>query len=248
MSEHHEETEAEFLARYQVGDYPRPAVTVDLVVFTVIDTDLKVLLIRRKGHPFKDRWALPGGFVRIGATRDDQGEDLDDAAHRELEEETHLPRGACYLEQLYTFGKAGRDPRTRVITVAYFALVRPTLAPMVTAGSDAAEVRWASVQELWDSGEHQTLAFDHPDILAMAVTRVRNKIGYTPIAFELVPETFTVNDMRSVYEAIKGRTYDPKTFNRRFQRMVDDGIIEQAPGKRITGARPAAVWRFVRQS
>ena len=105
--------EREFLARYQPADYPRPAVTVDLVVLTLLDTDLKVLLVQRREHPFKDHWALPGGFLRVGDARKDQGEDLDDAARRELQEETRLDPRQIYLEQLYTFGRAGRDPRMR---------------------------------------------------------------------------------------------------------------------------------------
>src|SRR5579883_2460578 len=110
-----DDAEARFLARYRPEQYPRPAVTVDIVVFTIVDCDLKALLVRRAEHPFKEKWALPGGFVRVGDARKDQGEDLDDAAARELAEETGLPRGAAFLEQVHTFGKAGRDPRMRVI-------------------------------------------------------------------------------------------------------------------------------------
>src|SRR5687767_7631832 len=113
--------EQRFLAAYRPEAYPRPAVTVDIVIFTIVDADLKVLLVRRNEHPFKGRWALPGGFVRVGDAREDQGEDLDEAAARELAEETGLPRGSAYLEQLGAFGKANRDPRMRVISVAYFA-------------------------------------------------------------------------------------------------------------------------------
>lgn len=249
-----EMTEAEFLDAYEEKDYPRPSVTVDLVIFTVLDRDLKVLLIKRAGHPFRGSWALPGGFVDVkkrkkGVPYDpkkDQGEDLDAAAHRELEEETHLPKGSCYLEQLYTFGKAGRDPRTRVIDVAYYALVRPTLAPLVTAGDDADAAEWVSVQVLVDSGDIEQLAFDHRDILQMAVQRIRGKIDYSPIAFDLVPDTFTVNELREVYEAVKGRTYDGKTFHRKFRRMLADEVIQAAPGSRSTGGRRAMVYSFRR--
>lgn len=244
--------EAEFLAAYKVREYPRPSVAPDLVIFTVLDTDLKVLLIRRKGHPFRGFRALPGGFLNVKERPEgeshapgwDQGEDLEAAAHRELAEETGLPEGSCYLEQLYTFGKAGRDPRTRVISVAYYALVRPTLAPLVVAGDDADAADWVSVQALFDSGEK--LAFDHDEILRMAVQRIRGKIDYSPIAFDLVPDTFTVNELREVYEAVKGRTYDPKTFHRKFRRMLADNVIQVAPGSRITGGRRATVYRFNR--
>jgi 8-oxo-dGTP diphosphatase len=219
-------------------DYPRPAAAVDLVILTILDADLKVLLIRRGEEPFRGSWALPGGFVRVGATPEDQGEDLDAAAHRELTEETGLPAG--YLEQLYTFGKAGRDPRFRVITVAYYALVRPTLAPLIRAGGDAAHAEWVSLTQK----DKLRLAFDHRDILELAVKRIRGKLDYTDIAFELVPETFTIPELRSVHEVIKGTTYDPGNFRRRFQRMLADGIIQPAPGKRITASKPAKVFRF----
>src|SRR5262245_10128017 len=149
-------------------DYPRPSVAVDLVVFTILDADLKVLLIRRGEQPFKGKWALPGGFLRVGTTPAQQGEDLDEAAARELAEETSLPKGSAYLEQLYTFGKPGRDPRGRVISVAYYALVRPTLAPLVRAGGDAADAGWRSVTEI---GELD-LAFDHQQILELAKARI----------------------------------------------------------------------------
>ena len=232
--------EAEYLEAYRASDWPRPSVAVDLVVFTVLDTDLKVLVIRRKVHPFKDAWALPGGFVRVGDGAGDRGEDIFAAAQRELAEETGLAPSDIYLEQLHTFGAPHRDPRMRVISVAHYALVRPTLAPLVTAGTDAAAVRWRSVAADAD----EPLAFDHAEILAHALDRVRGKVDYAPIAFELVPETFTVAELRSVYEAIKGTTYDAGNFRRRFKRMQTDGVIVQAPGKRTTGTKPARVYRF----
>ena len=126
--------EAEFLRRYRRGDYRVPSVTVDIVTMTVVDAELRVLLVRRGEHPFKGAWALPGGFVRVGDAHREQGEDLEAAAVRELEEETGLRPGDVYLEQLGAFGRAGRDPRMRVITVAYYALVRPDLVPLVRGG------------------------------------------------------------------------------------------------------------------
>ncbi len=122
-------------------DYPRPSLTVDIVIMTVLDTDLKILLVKRAQAPFKNRWALPGGFVHV-SDEGDQGEDLQEAAHRELCEETGLPRGRVFLEQLYTFGATKRDPRGRVVTVAYYALVPPNLVPLVSAGSDASDAVW----------------------------------------------------------------------------------------------------------
>lgn len=247
-------TEAEFLANYKARDYPRPSVTVDLAIFTIIDSILHVLLITRGGHPYRLCKAAPGGFLNVVTPEDergpdydpktDQGEDLEACAHRELEEETKLPKGSCYLEQLYTFGKAGRDPRTRVISVAYVALVRPTLAALVVAGDDALDARWYPVQEILDS--RGVLAFDHDEILDMAVKRIRGKIDYAPIAFDLVPETFTATELRVVYEAVKGKAYDAKNFYRRFRRMQADGIIVPAPGKRPSGTKHSAVYRFVR--
>lgn len=232
--------EAAFLEAYRASDYPRPSVTVDIVVLTVLDSDLKVLLIQRGAPPFEGCWALPGGFVRV-SDDDDQGESLDEAADRELAEETSLPRGSVFLEQLYTFGAPRRDPRTRVITVAYYALMRPDFVGAVTAGSDAARAQWFSVAEEVPSLE---LAFDHATILDTAIARVRATLDDTPIAFELVPATFTIGELRAVHEAVKGTTYDPGNFRRRFLRMQTDGIIEQAPGRRPTGTKPARIYRF----
>ena len=235
--------EAAFVADYDPGAYPRPAVTVDLVVFTVTDSDLKVLLIERGAPPFAGSWALPGGFVKVGDAKKNQGESLEAAAQRELAEETSLPEGSVYLAQLGAFGEPGRDPRMRVITVAYYALVRPDRIPMVRAGSDAAAARWFSVAE---EVPRLTLAFDHRTILEQALERLRKEIDEAPIAFELVPPTFTVAELRAVYEAIKGTSYDAGNFRRRFLRMQADGVLEQAPGKRPTGTKPARVYRFAR--
>jgi 8-oxo-dGTP diphosphatase len=252
-----DESESAFLASYVTQRFPRPSVTVDLVIFTVIDTDLKVLLIRRAGHPFRGKLALPGGFVDVGDSGlerstdavEDQGEDLDVAAFRELGEETGLDRALLHrhnvhLEQLFTFGRAYRDPRTRVIGVSYYALVPPDLVPLVRAGDDADEAAWFSVaSELpWSD-----LAFDHADILAKGVERIRGKIDYSPIAFGLVPKTFTTSELRAVYEAVKGEQYDAANFRRRLKRMLEDGILAPAPGKRASGdkgGRPARVYRF----
>lgn len=226
---------------YSPDAFARPSVTVDLVVFTVVDTDLKVLLVQRGVEPYAGRWALPGGFVRVGDAVRDRGESVDAAAHRELDEETGLT--GVFLEQLYTFGAPGRDPRMRVISVAYYALVGPVRAATVRAGDDAAAVRWVSIAE-----ELPELAFDHGHILATAVERIRGKLDYAPLAFELVPETFTAGELRAVYAAVKGETYSSRTFARRFQRMVADGVVKEAPGRRLTGGRPARVYRFSRRA
>ncbi|MBK7858048.1 MAG: NUDIX hydrolase [Archangiaceae bacterium] len=224
-------------------DYPRPSVSVDLVVLTIVDAQLRVLLVKRKIPPFKGSWALPGGFVRVGEG-DDQGEDLDAAARRELQEETGLGPDRVFLEQLFTFGKAGRDPRMRVITVAYYALVRPDLAPLVRAGGDVSDAEWVEVSAL----EKMELAFDHRDIAQAALERVRGKLDYSDIAFELVPVTFTIPELRHVYAIVAGREVDPGNFRRRFNRMMENGVLEKAPGKRITVSKPATVYRFKRAS
>ncbi len=232
-------SEKRFLAKYRAENFPRPSVAVDLVILTIVDCELRVLMVRRKEHPFKGEWALPGGFLRVGAKRGDLGEDLDAAAERELREETGLASGV-YLEQLYTFGKANRDPRTRVLSVAYYALVRPDLVPLVRPGGDVGKVGWH------DALRPPRLAFDHREILQTALARIRGKIDYSDIAFELVPPTFTIQELRGVHEVVKGAHQDPGNFRKRFERMVEDGLIERATGKRLTASKPARVYRFRR--
>jgi 8-oxo-dGTP diphosphatase len=256
-----------FLAKYRPGDFPRPSVTVDLAVFTVIDRLLHVLFVRRNEHPYKGCWALPGGFVRVSDDRKDQGEDLDAAAHRELLEETGLSHTASanvFLEQVRTFGRPGRDPRMRVISVAYYALVRPTLVPMIRAGGDVSHAKWFDVSELSPrpisdktqpsrapqelESRRSELAFDHAEILDAALGRMRADLDRTPIAFELVPESFTIQELRAVHEAIGGEPLDPGNFRKRFLRLLEDGVIEPARGKRATASKPASVYRFVRRA
>lgn len=234
-----------------VYDHPRPAVTVDIALFTVVDTDLKVLLVRRGEAPFAGEWALPGGFVRVGEAKGSRGESLEEAARRELAEETGLSSARIYLEQLGAFGEPDRDPRGRVISVAFFALLDPELrgtlaargGPVLRAGTDAAEARWVSLaHEL----PKLALAFDHGAILEAALDRVRSRLEASSIAFELVPPTFTVSELREVFEAIRGEAHDAANFRRRFERMLDEGVVELAPGKRQTGTKPAKVYRFAR--
>ena len=239
------------------GPWGRPSVTVDLVIFTVLEGELKVLLIRRGGEPCKGMLALPGGFVDAGnaglarppGEPEDQGEDVEAAALRELGEETALDaallrRHQVHLEQLYTFGRTGRDPRTRVITVAYYALVPPELVPLVQAGDDAAEADWYTVATdvPWSK-----LAFDHADILSTGLTRIRGKLDHAPIAFALVPSIFTASELRAVHEAIRHQRIDAANFRRRLNRMLEDGLIVPVPEKRPPGGRggrPATQYRF----
>jgi 8-oxo-dGTP diphosphatase len=234
--------EQQFLDGYDPKAFARPSVAVDLVIFTIIDAQLRVLLVKRGQPPFKGRWALPGGFVRVKDSGRDQGEDLEAAARRELQEETGLHPDRVHIEQLYTFGNAGRDPRMRVISVAYFALVRPDLAPLVLAGGDASHVEWMPVEQL----KKVELAFDHREIIEVALQRVRGKLEYSTIAFDLVPLTFTIPELRHAYSIVLDKEMDPGNFRRKFNRMMDDGLIEQAPGKRITASKPATVYRFKR--
>lgn len=163
--------------------HPHPAVTADVVLFTICEASLQLLLIRRGNPPFQDCWALPGGFLGID-------EDLDRCAARELEEET----GVCnlYLEQLYTFGSVGRDPRERVVSVAYFALA-PVEQLRIRSGDDAAEARWFNLKAL------PPLAFDHAEIIRIAHERLISKLDYSTIAFQLLPETFTLSELQRIY-------------------------------------------------
>ncbi|MGH1348226.1 MAG: NUDIX hydrolase [Nannocystales bacterium] len=224
-------------------DHARPSVTVDMVVFTVVDLDLKVLLIERGVAPFEGEWALPGGFVRVGNGVDDPGEDVDDAAVRELQEETSLTPKDVFLEQLYTFGRADRDPRGRVISVAYYALVPADRVPRVKAGDDAADATWVSVSRL----DRVELAFDHREIVDVAVERIAGKIEYDlRLAMSLVPRSFTKAELRRVFEVVTGNDYDKSNFNKRFNRMSEDGVIIDAPGKRAAAGpgRPAHLYAF----
>ena len=191
------------MGAYDPQDYPPVAVTVDLVVLTIRDDALQVLLVRRGEEPFAGALALPGGFVRPDET-------LSQAAVRELTEETRLTLGAAHLEQLASYGDPGRDPRMRVVTVAYLALA-PEM-PLPQAGTDAAEARWVRVADVLDG---DVLAFDHPRILADGVERARAKLEYTPLAAAFCPPEFTIAQVRRVYEIVWGTTLDPRNFHRK---------------------------------
>lgn len=180
-------------------EFPRPALTVDCVVFGFDGRDLQALLIRRGIEPFLGSWALPGGFVRME-------EDLEAAARRELEEETGLRE--VFLEQLYTFGSPGRDPRGRVVSVAWYALVRPDRHPAKGA-TDASEAAW------FPAGALPELAFDHREILQAALERLRGKVRWQPVGFELLPERFTLSQLQHLYEAILGRPVDKRNFRKK---------------------------------
>ncbi|MCC6555332.1 MAG: NUDIX hydrolase [Polyangiaceae bacterium] len=179
--------------------YPRPALAVDCVVFGLDDEDLKLLLIQRGAEPFAGKWALPGGFVRID-------ESLEDAARRELAEEAGLTR--VYLEQLYTFGAVDRDPRERVVSVAYYALVRLS-DHRVAAATDARDAAW------FPAGELPSLPFDHGEIVERALDRLQGKVRYQPVGFELLPQKFTLTQLQRLYETILGRALDKRNFRKK---------------------------------
>jgi 8-oxo-dGTP diphosphatase len=209
-------------------EYPRPAVTVDCVVFglDLDQQDLKLVLIERKGEPFAGTWALPGGFVKMEET-------LEQAARRELREETGISR--LYLEQLYTFGDPGRDPRGRVITVAYYALVKLS-EHAIHADTDAQDVRWFSVSDLPE------LAFDHDKIIATALARLKSKVRYQPIGFELLPTKFTLSQLQWLYEIVLERQLDKRNFRKKISAM--GLLVETNERQKDVAHRAARLYRF----
>lgn len=207
-------------------EHPHPAVTVDGVVFGYDDADLKVLLIQREQAPYRLKWALPGGFVEI-----DEG--LEEAARRELEEETGIK--GLYLEQLYTFGAPKRDPRERVISVAYYALVA-LAGHAVRAASDAKNVAWFPVADL------PALAFDHEEVLETGLRRLKAKIRYEPVGFELLPEKFPLSELQRLYETILEQPLDKRNFRKKILGMgllADTEEIQQD-----VAHRAARLYRF----
>ena len=232
----------------QLDSFPHPSLTVDVALVTAMEGALHALLLRRGVPPDAGRWALPGGFVRID-------ESLDDAAARVLREKAGL--GDLFIEQLYTFGALGRDPRARVVTVAYYALISAErLTEAGAAGGEAAElarlrVPWAGeeggpVEALDRSGAALPLAFDHAEILGLAVKRLRGKLDYAPIGFQLLPERFSLRALQQIHEIVSGRRLNKDSFRRR---MLASGQLE-ATGEHRTDVeyRPPELYRFVRRS
>lgn len=280
-------TEEEFLRQYSPGNYERPSVTVDMLLFTVVDKvvedirklnekELRILLIKRKEHPYIGEWAIPGGFVNIN-------ESIEEAAHRELKEETNIDN--IYMEQLATFGDVGRDPRMRVISTAYMALVpNKNLNPI--AGDDSENVAWFTIKrgEITEreqgisfnlilenkeenilisykiiekysySGVTKTkevlytvnkesnneIAFDHVKIINMALDRLKNKVEYTSIAFNLVDEYFTMADIQSIYEILLNKKFHRMEFMRKTKKM----LIETDKVNTDKGHRPAKYYKY----
>ena len=207
-------------------EYARPALTVDCVVFALDGGDLKVLLIQRGQPPFEGRWALPGGFVRVD-------ESLESAALRELAEETGL--ADVYLEQLYTFGDVGRDPRERVVSVAYYALVNLP-ATAVKGATDARDAAWFPASDL------PTLAFDHDRIVAVALDRLKGKVRYQPIGFELLPPRFTLGQLQALYETVLERPLDKRNFRKKILGM--GVLVETDEVQQDVAHRAARLYRF----
>jgi 8-oxo-dGTP diphosphatase len=207
-------------------EYPRPALTVDCVVFGLDEEDLKVLLIQRGIEPFQGKWALPGGFVRLDET-------LEDAARRELEEETGVRQ--VFLEQLYTFGAVDRDPRERVVSVAYYALVKLS-DHRIRGATDARDAAWFAVSDV------PPLAFDHDNILTVAVDRLKSKVRYQPIGFELLPPKFTLTQLQRLYEKILERPLDKRNFRKKILSM--DVLVGLDEVEMDVAHRAARLYRF----
>lgn len=206
-------------------EYPRPSVTVDCVIFGLDNADLKVLLIERLHEPYANSWALPGGFV-------DMEETIDKAAQRELEEETGV--SDVFMEQLYTFGDVLRDPRGRVISVAYYALVNVAECKVI-AGSDASKAEWFPVDKL------PKLAFDHEKIMETAINRIKNKVRYQPIGFELLPEKFSLSQLQNLYEKILGRVLDKRNFRKKILKM---NLLIMVEEQKNVAHRAAKLYKF----
>lgn len=207
-------------------EHARPAVTVDCAVFGFDESDLKVLLVKRDLEPFRGTWALPGGFVKMD-------ENLEEAARRELKEETGIER--LYLEQLYTFGDPDRDPRGRVISVAYCALVKLS-DHLLAAATDASDAAWFAVNDI------PSLAFDHDSIVDVALKRLKGKVRYQPIGFELLPTKFTLSELQHLYEAILESPLDKRNFRKK---ILGTGLlIELDEIEQEVAHRAARLYRF----
>jgi ADP-ribose pyrophosphatase YjhB (NUDIX family) len=285
------QTEEEFLNAYDASKFERPSVTVDMLIFTVVNEKeenyrklpekaLKILMVKRGDHPYLGQWALPGGFVSVK-------ESLEDAAQRELKTETNIDN--VYMEQLYTWGDVGRDPRTRVISCSYMALTDSTSLKII-AGDDAADAKWFNVKcdlsqekkTISENGyttkrlysiilQNETanlsasvkvieevegkatkvlrevvdsngISFDHAKMIEYGIERLKNKIEYTDIAFNLMPELFTLSELQQVYEVILGK----ELLAAAFRRKIADMVIETDQFTKDAGHRPSKLYRFHR--
>ena len=204
----------------------RHTLAVDIVLFTIQNEALQVLLVKRRSEPFQGSWSLPGGIVS-------QSESVDEAALRELQAETGISR--VYLEQLYTFGDLDRDPRGRVITVSYYAVVDWGRAPE-TVRVTPAEATW------FPAGRLPSLAFDHKKIIAAAIERLRSKVNYTTVAFQLLPKAFALSELQRAYEVILGKPLDKRNFRKK---MLQLGVLKDTGARKTEGRqRPARLYSF----
>ena len=241
--------EKEFLEQYDVTKFERPSVTADIVIFTLDSSDeLNILLIKRGGFPYKDCWAIPGGFLEAGK------ESIDEAAARELRTETNIDN--VYLKQLYTFGDPGRDPRTTVLSVAYTALV-PKHKLNIKAGDDAKEAKLFTIKYdvngiIFTNGNkvitESDLAFDHAEIIKMAITRLRNRIEYEDDAFNLLKDKseFTISELKRIHETIKNKSLDLPNFRKSFLRdYVATGKVIDLNKTLISKGKPARRYKYI---
>ena len=241
--------EKAFLENYDVSKFERPSVTTDIVILTLDASDeLNILLIKRGEYPYKDRWAIPGGFLAAGK------ESIDEAAARELKSETNIDD--VYLKQLYTFGNLGRDPRTTVISVAYMALV-PKHMLDIKAGDDAEDAKLFTIKYDVDgiifTNENtviteKDLAFDHTEIIKMAITRLRNRIDYEDDAFNLLRDKneFTISELKRIYETIKNRSLDLPNFRKTFLRdYVSTGKVIDLNKTEVSKGKPARLYKYI---
>lgn len=206
--------------------FEQTSVTVDLVIFTIHQDRLQALLVKRSMEPYKEKWSIPGGFLL-------KGESMETAAERVMIEKTGVRE--AYLEQLYTFGRPDRDPRSRIITVTYFALI-PWKQLSQPGSRMVADAAWFSIEEVPD------LAFDHNEILAFAVNRLRAKAGYSSIVYGLLPVAFRLSDLQKVYEIIMNRRFDKRNFRKK---MLASGLLEETGHRELSGAhRPAMLYSF----
>lgn len=241
--------EKAFLENYDISKFERPSVTTDIVIITLDASDeLNILLIKRGEYPYKDRWAIPGGFLAAGK------ESIDEAAARELKSETNIDD--VYLKQLYTFGNPGRDPRTTVISVAYMALV-PKHMLDIKAGDDAEDAKLFTIKYDVDgiifTNENtviteKDLAFDHAEIIKMAITRLRNRIDYEDDAFNLLRDKneFTISELKRIYETIKNRSLDLPNFRKTFLRdYVSTGRVIDLNKTEVSKGKPARLYKYI---
>lgn len=241
--------EKAFLEKYDASKFERPSVTTDIVILTLDASDeLNILLIKRGEYPYKDRWAIPGGFLAAGK------ESIDEAAARELKSETNIDN--VYLKQLYTFGNPERDPRTTVISVAYTALV-PKHMLDIKAGDDAEDAKLFTIKYdvngIIFTNENTVitendLAFDHAEIIKMAITRLRNRIDYEDDAFNLLRDKneFTISELKRIYETIKNRSLDLPNFRKTFLRdYVSTGKVTDLNRTEVSKGKPARLYKYI---